>query len=76
MIYEDVCTRREYEVNGIKKTVWLKCGTLRTNDTGKRFIELNHLPDVSFYVFPKKEKEQPAQPEQSTGDTWLNEEQK
>ena len=76
MIFEDICTRREYEVNGVKKVVWLKCGTLRILDDGKKFIEFNHLPNISFYVFPKKEKEsQPAQQEQSSGDTWLNEEQ-
>ena len=77
MIFEDVCTRREYEVNGIKKTVWLKCGTLRTNDAGKRYIELNQNPHVTLYVFTKKEKtaEQPAQQQQSSGDAWLNEDQ-
>jgi hypothetical protein len=76
MIYEDVCTRKEYEVNGVKKVTWLKCGTLRILDNGKKFIELNHLPNTSFYVFPKKEKtEQSAQQEQSSGDTWLNEDQ-
>ena len=75
MIYEDICTRKEYESNGVKKVVWPKCGTLRTNDAGKRFIELNHQPETTFYVFPKKEKEaQPAQQEQSSGDAWLNEE--
>jgi hypothetical protein len=68
MIYEDICTKREYEVNGVKKVSWLKCGTLRTNDTGKRFIELNHLPDVAFYVFPKKEKEK------TTEEAWLENE--
>ena len=76
MIYEDICTKRVYKVNEIEKVTWLKCGTLRTNDAGKRYIELNQNPDVTLYVFPKKEKEaQPAQQEQSSGDTWLNEEQ-
>ena len=67
MIYEDICTKREYEVNGVKKVSWLKCGTLRTNDTGKRFIELNQQPETAFYVFPKKEKEQ------TTEQAWLAE---
>jgi hypothetical protein len=80
MIFEDVCTRREYEVNGIKKTVWLKCGTLRTNDAGKRYIELNQNPYVTLYVFPKKENtEQPvlkvSQQSQTTEEAWLNEDQ-
>lgn len=71
MIFEDVCTRREYEVNGVKKISWLKCGTLRILDSGKKFIELNHLPDVSFYVFPKQEKQ--SKPEQTTEQEWLSE---
>lgn len=76
MIYKNVCTKREYEVNRVKKVTWLQCGTLRVNDAGKEFIELNMFPNTSFYVFPKKEREsQPAQQEQSSGDTWLNEEQ-
>ena len=73
MIYEDICTKRVYQKDGVEKVTWLKCGTLRTNDAGKRFIELNHLPDVSFYVFPKKDKEN--KPEQSSGDAWFNGEQ-
>ena len=77
MIYEDICTKRVYKVNEVEKVSWLKCGTLRTNDAGKRYIELNQNPDVTLYVFPKKDKpaDQPAQQEQSSGDAWLNEEQ-
>jgi len=71
MVFEDICTKKVYKVNDVEKVTWLKCGTLRTTDAGKRFIELNHLPDVSFYVFPKKDKEN--KPEQSSGDAWLNE---
>ena len=74
MIYEDICTKRVYKVNEVEKVSWLKCGTLRTNDAGKRYIELNQNPDVTLYVFPKKDKpvEQPAQ---TTEEAWLNEEQ-
>lgn len=70
MIYEDICTKRVYTKDGIEKVTWLKCGTLRINDAGKKFIELNHLPDISFYVFPKKEKsatENWAEGEQNNG---------
>jgi hypothetical protein len=56
MKYEDVCTKRTYEKDGQEKTVWLKCGTLRTNDNGNKFLELNHLPNVVFYVFEPKAK--------------------
>ncbi len=57
MKYEDICTRKSYTKDGAEKVIWLKCGTLRTTDDGKRFIELNHLPDVSFFVFEPKKKD-------------------
>lgn len=57
MEYKDICTKKTYEQNGEQKIIWLKCGTLRTNDEGKQFIELNHLPNTPFFVFEKKKKE-------------------
>jgi hypothetical protein len=76
MIYKDICCRKAYTKDGIEKVTWLKCGTLRVTDAGKEFIEINMFPNTSFFVFPNKDKaEQPAQPEQSSGDAWLNEEQ-
>jgi len=73
MKFEDICTRKEFESNGQKKVTWLKCGTMRTNDKGHRFIELNHLPGVIYFVFERKEKEQAAP---TTEEIWLNEEKK
>ena len=57
MKYKNICTKKTWEQNGETKVKWLVAGTLRENDDGKTFIELNHLPDVSFYVFEQKEKE-------------------
>lgn len=76
MIYKDICTRKEYEVNGVKKVTWPKCGTLRTTDAGKEFIELFQNPDVTLYVFPKKDKpaQQPEQEDQSANGEWPPEE--
>ncbi len=54
MRYEDICTRKSYEKDGQEKVIWLKCGTLRTTDDGKKFIEMNHLPGVTYFVFPPK----------------------
>ena len=70
MIYKNVCTKREYEVNGVKKVAWLQCGTLRVNDAGKEFIELNILPNTPLYVFPRKEKEEISQ---TSEQEWLSE---
>jgi hypothetical protein len=53
----NICTKQTYEKDGAEKAKWLVCGTLKELDDGKRFITLNHLPDVSFYVFEPKKKE-------------------
>jgi len=57
MKIENICTKKTYEKNGEDKVVWLRCGTLRTSDDGKKYIELNHLPGQTFYVFEPKEKD-------------------
>lgn len=57
MKFEDICTKKTYESKGEQKTSWLKCGTLKTTDDGKRFIELNHLPGITFFIFEQKKKE-------------------
>lgn len=56
MEFFNICTKKEWEQNGEKKVKWLQAGTLKILDGGKMFIELNHLPDVSFYVFEQKDK--------------------
>lgn len=57
MIFKDICTRKTYQKDGNEKVVWLKCGTMRVNEDGKAFIELNHLPGITFYIFDQKKKE-------------------
>lgn len=58
MDYKNICTFKEYLKNGEKKKKWFPVGTLKTNDDGKQFIELNMFPNTSFYVFEQKEKDQ------------------
>jgi hypothetical protein len=53
----NLCTKKSYEKNGETKTVWLTCGTLRETEDGKRFVELNHLPGITFYCFEPRKKE-------------------
>lgn len=74
MKYWDICSRKEYEKNGEKKTVWLKCGTLRETNEGKRFVELNMFPMTSFYVFEPKAKNGSAPVKQSPEDIVWSEE--
>lgn len=57
MEFFNICTCRSYEKNGETKKVWLNCGTIRKKDDGKMFIELNHQPGTTFFVFEQKKKE-------------------
>jgi hypothetical protein len=73
MKFMDVCTKKEFEVKGEKKTTWLKCGTLRIADDSKMFLELNHQPGTTFYVFEQKAKDAtPAKPEDIAFDVGSN----
>ena len=58
MQFINVCTKKEYEKNGEKKTVWLNCGTVRVTAEGHRFMELNMFPNTTFYLFDQKKKEE------------------
>lgn len=53
----NICTKKTYEKDGETKVLWLRCGRLRETDDGKRFIEMNHQPETSFYCFEDKPKE-------------------
>lgn len=57
MIFKNICTKKTYTKDGKEVTKWLNCGTLRVNDDGKMFIEMNDRPDISYFVFEQKEKE-------------------
>lgn len=54
----NICTKKVYEKDGEKKTIWLKCGSLTVNDKRNMFIQLNQQPDTSFYVFEPKPREE------------------
>lgn len=68
MKYENICTKKTFESNGQTKTKWLVCGTMRTTDDGKRFIELNMLPNIPFYVFEQKQKQDVSESQEQ--DIW------
>ena len=61
MKYLNICTKKTYEKDGETVTKWLTCGTLRITDDGKKFIELNHMPDTTLFVFENKPKENAGQ---------------
>jgi hypothetical protein len=60
----NICTKKTYMKDGVEKAIWLIAGSMRETDDGKRFIELNHIPGVSFYVFEPKPKNQPEKPDE------------
>ncbi len=58
MKLDDICTKKTYKTkDGKEKVKWLKVGVLKTTDEGKKFIEINLLPDVPLYVFEQKKEE-------------------
>jgi len=51
----NICTKREYEVNGDKKIKWYKIGVLKITDGQKKYIRLYHAPQTELYVFDREE---------------------
>ena len=51
----NICTRKEYEKDGVKKVKWYKVGNLKIADSGKQYIKLFHQPQTEFYVFDREE---------------------
>jgi len=70
MEYYNICTKRTYQKQGETKTIWMKCGTLKILDDGKKFIELFMHPDTSFYVFEQKKKEDAQKENELEGKDW------
>lgn len=58
MMYKNIVAKKTYIHNNEEKTKWLPLGVLKILDNGKMFVELNHMPDVSIYVFDPREKEE------------------
>ena len=61
MNLKNICSKRDYDKDGVKKTKWFTVGVLKTNDDGKQFIELNMFPNTPLYVFEQKKKEEPSE---------------
>ncbi len=56
----NICTKKDYEKDGEKKSAWYKVGVLKIADSGRQFIKLFHQPDTEFFVFEKDEGKQEA----------------
>jgi len=56
MEFYSVVSKKTYtNKNGEEKVKWLNIGTLKKTNDGKMFLELNHMPNESFYVFEQKQ---------------------
>lgn len=51
----NICTKKDYEKDGERKTNWYKVGVLKIADSGKKFIKLFHQPQTEFFVFDNEE---------------------
>lgn len=51
----NICTKKDYEKEGERKTKWYKVGVLKIADSGKRYIKLFHQPQTEFFVFDNEE---------------------
>ncbi|MFA6924783.1 MAG: hypothetical protein WC223_11090 [Bacteroidales bacterium] len=49
----DICSKRIYEKDGVKKIKFHKAGIMKTTNDGHSYIRFFHQPDVDFYVFEK-----------------------
>jgi hypothetical protein len=55
-----ICTKKDYEKDGEKKTKWYRVGFLKEADSGRKYIKLFHQPQTEFYVFEREDKDQEA----------------
>ena len=55
----DVCAKREFMKDGEKQVKWYKVGTLKSADSGKKYIRLYMLPQTEFFVFERDMKGPP-----------------
>ena len=51
----DVCSRRFYLKDGIRKVIWYKAGFLKETEKGARYLRLFNQPETDFLVFEKVE---------------------
>ena len=51
----NICTKKDYEKEGVRKTKWYKVGVMKIADSGKRYIKLYHQPETEYFVFANDE---------------------
>ena len=51
----NICTRKDFDKEGIRKSVWYKVGLLKEADSGRKYIKLFHQPQTEFFVFEKED---------------------
>ena len=57
MKYFDIVTPKKYtDKDGQEKTKWLTVGAFRETDDGKRFVQWNVTPEITYMVVDPKSK--------------------
>ncbi len=51
----NICTRKDFDKDGIRKSVWYKVGLLKEADSGRMYIKMYHQPQTEFFVFENDE---------------------
>jgi len=51
----NICTRKDFEQDNVRKSVWYKVGFLKETNGGRKYIKLFHQPLTEFFVFQKDE---------------------
>jgi hypothetical protein len=51
----NICTKKEFDVNGTTQVRWMKVGTLKIAESGKKYINLFQQPNTEFFVFDGEE---------------------
>jgi hypothetical protein len=66
-----ICSKKVFQKDGENKTIWLNVGQLVDVD-GKKYIELNILPNTPLYAFEQKPKEQVERVEEPSNEPTID----
>lgn len=53
----NICTRKDFEKDNVRKSVWYKVGIMKEADSGRRYIKLFQQPQTEFFVFDRDDEQ-------------------
>ena len=51
----DICSRRFYQKDGVRRVIWYKAGFMKETDKGARYLRLFNQPETDLLVFEKED---------------------